>query len=80
MKTFLKYRTFCPTFTGFMTDIPLNYDGHLACLCDIFSVSIGHYMSDVIRENVGHGFQNIGHMSGCPTTFHIHCNLQVGIQ
>ena len=44
MKTFLKYRTFCPTFTGFMTDIPLNYDGHLACLCDIYSVSIGHYV------------------------------------
>ena len=59
MKTFLKYRTFCPTFTGFITDIPLNYDGHVYV---IFFQCLSDIMSDVIRENVGHGVQNIGHV------------------
>ena len=54
MKTLLKYQTFCPTFTGFMTDIPLNCDGHLACLSCGFPVLLSDIMSDVIRENVGH--------------------------
>ena len=62
MKTFLKHRTFCPTFTRFMTDIPLNCDGHLACLSCSFSVYISDIMSDVLRENVGHGVQNVGHV------------------
>ena len=61
MKTFLKYRTFCPTFTGFMTDIPLNCDGHLACLSCGFSVFISDIMSDVLGKNVGH-VQNVGHV------------------
>ena len=54
MKTVLKYRTFCPTSTGFMTDIPLNCDRHLACLSCVFSVFISDIMSDVLRKNVGH--------------------------
>ena len=54
MKTCLKYRTFCPTLTGFMTDIPLNFDGHLACLSCGFSVFILDIMSDVLGKNVGH--------------------------
>ena len=62
MKTFLKYRTFCPTFTRFMTDIPLNFDGHLACLSCGFSVFISDIMSDVLRKNVGHVVQNVGHV------------------
>ena len=61
MKTVLKYQTFCPTFTGFMTDIPLNFDGHLAIMW-FFSVYIGHFMSDVLRKNVGFVVQNVGHV------------------
>ena len=45
-----------------MTDIPLNCDGHLACLSCSYSLFISDIMSDVLRENVGHVVQNIGHV------------------
>ena len=45
-----------------MTDIPLNCDGHLACLSCVFSVFILDIMSDVLRKNVGHVVQNVGHV------------------
>ena len=45
-----------------MTDIPLNCDGHLACLSCGFSVFISDIMSDVLRKNVGHVVLNVGHV------------------
>ena len=45
-----------------MTDIPIIFGGHLAYLLCGFSVFLSDIMSDVLRENVGHGVQNVGHV------------------
>ena len=45
-----------------MADIPIIFGGHLAYLLCVFSVFLSDIMSDVLRENVGHGVQNVGHV------------------
>ena len=39
-----------------------TFGGHLAYLLCVFSVFLSDIMSDVSRENVGHGVQNVGHV------------------
>ena len=54
-----------------MVDIPITFGGHLAYLLCVFSVFLSDIMSDVLRENVGHGVQNVGHPD-MSDDFHIH--------
>ena len=45
-----------------MADISILFGGHLAYLLCVFSVFLSDIMSDVLREDVGHGVQNVGHV------------------
>ena len=47
-----------------MADISLNCGGYstFSMLQGVFSVFLSEMMSDVLRENGGHGVQNVGHV------------------
>ena len=54
-----------------MSDIPLNFVGDSACY-SVVLVLLSDIITDVLGGNFGHNVKR-SDMSGCPTTFHIHC-------
>ena len=66
MKKFRTHRTLCPILIGFMSDIFLYVAGHIAYYQSIILI----FSSDIMSKT--------SDMSGCPTTFHIHCVCVAG--